>query len=113
MDSGSLNSERGLVERIVSGAPYHRHRLHRRMIGTALGAVFLAQFSARIREMRILGSHPMVRSQLAKRMVLAAKVVGFETFGCSNSHKEKKPYGDTLNLLRFFTARCLLQSILR
>jgi hypothetical protein len=108
VDSGSLNSERGLIERIVSGAPYHLHRLHRRMIDAALGAGLLAQFSACIREMRIFGSHRVTRSQLAKRTILAAKMVEFEIFGCSDSHKEKKSYGDTLNLLQFFTARCLL-----
>jgi hypothetical protein len=87
VDGGSLNSECGLVERILSRAVYH---LHRRMISTALGGFFLAQSAGCIREMRILGSHPAVRSQLAKLAVLAGKVVEFETFGCSESQKEKK-----------------------
>jgi hypothetical protein len=113
VDSGSLNSERGLVERIVPGTPHHLHRPPRRMIDPALGAGILVQFSACTREMRILGSHPAARSQVAKRMILAAKVVGFETIGCSDSHKEKNSYGDTLNLLRFFAARCLLRFQLR
>ncbi|HEY9157642.1 hypothetical protein [Candidatus Binatus sp.] len=39
MDGGILSCERGLVERIASGAAYH---LHRRKINTVLGAVFLA-----------------------------------------------------------------------
>jgi hypothetical protein len=95
------------------GRVYHLHRLPRRTISTALGAVFLAQFSACIRGMRIFESHPVARSQLAKGTILAAKVVKFEIFGCSDSQKEKKSDGDTLNLLEFFTARCLLLSMLR
>jgi hypothetical protein len=108
-----LNSERGFAERIVADAPYHLHRLHRRMIGAALGAGILPQFSACTREMRILGSHPVTRSQVAKRTILAAKIIKIEIFGCSHSHNEKNSDGDTLNLLRFFAARCLLRFQLR
>ena len=52
--------------------------------------------------MRILGSHPVVRSQLAKLALLAGKVVEFETFGCFQSQKEKKSDCDALILPRFF-----------
>ena len=105
-----MNSECGPVERILSRAAYH---LHRRMISTALGGFFLAQSAGCIREMRILGSHTAVRSQFAKLAVLAGKMVEFETFGCSESQKEKKSAGDALNLLGFFKARCLLFLLLR
>lgn len=53
MDGGILNSERGLVERILSGAAYHLHRLHRRMISAALDAGILLQSAGYVREMRI------------------------------------------------------------
>jgi hypothetical protein len=79
VDGGILNSERGLVERILSGAACHPHRC---MVSAALGAGILPQFSACICEMRILGSRPGVGSQLAKHAILAGKVVEFETFGC-------------------------------
>jgi hypothetical protein len=52
VDGAVLNSERGLVERILSRAAYH---LHRRMISAALGAGISPQLSACIREMRIFG----------------------------------------------------------
>jgi hypothetical protein len=99
VDGAVLNSERRLVERIASGAAYH---LHRRMISPALAAVILPQFSAYIREMRILRSHPAVKLQFAKLALLAGKVVEFGTFGCSESQKEKKSDGDALNLPRVF-----------
>jgi hypothetical protein len=72
------------------------------MISAALGAGSLPQSSACIPEMRILGLHPVVRSQDAKLAILAGKVIEFEGLGCSESQKEKKADGDILILSRFF-----------
>ncbi len=100
-----MNSERGLVERILSGATHRLlHRLHRRMISAALGAGTLLQFLAWVREMRIWGLHFGVVLQLAKLAVLAEKVIEFEIFGFFSSQKEKISFGDALVLLGFFPA---------
>jgi hypothetical protein len=90
---------RGLAERIALASAYHPHR---RMIGAALGAAIMPQSSACTPEMRILGSHPMVRSQDAKPVVLVGKATEFDSLGCLESQKEKKLDGDILILAQFF-----------